>query len=371
MVKIFDDLKLLNIQAPTTICRATEHIQEQIDYIRVLEQKGFTYRTADGIYFDTARLDDYGYLARLNIDGLKAGVRVEMKDKRNITDFALWKFTLDTPRQMNWESPWGLGFPGWHIECSAMAKKYLGDRFDIHLGGEDHIAVHHANEIAQSQACVSTNMANFWMHGYFLQIDNQRVAKSGRSLLLSELIERGFEPLAYRYLTLTAHYRSRLNFTWESLLAASKALNRLRAFFSETLVPGEVDKMFQREFLLRVNDDLNTPQALALIWQMVQSEMPKSTIQANLNYAEQLLGLSLSVSSNINANENSMTIDSNQSSSNESNIPAVLIQLAKERNTARLSGDWSLADNLRVKIEAQGYTIEDLADGYRLRRKRC
>ena len=263
-----EDMLRLNILEPTIWCRATDHIPEQIALIECIEAKGFTYLTTDGIYFDTSQLDDYGKLARLDIEGLQAGSRVGMREKRNVTDFALWKFSPpETKRQMEWESPWGVGFPGWHIECSAMAAKYLGSFFDIHCGGEDHISVHHSNEIAQTQACYGTNLANFWMHGYFLQLGQMRMAKSrGDFLRMQTLIDRGIDPLAYRYFTLNAHYRSRLNFSWSSLEGAATALNRLRTVCYELGQAGPVDEDAMDDFQDRINADLNMPRALALTW---------------------------------------------------------------------------------------------------------
>ncbi len=224
------DLARLNIREPDVWAKATEHIAEQIETVKCIEAKGYTYRTGDGIYFDTSKLDDYGYLARLNVEGLQAGARVGVGEKRNPTDFALWKFSPEgEKRQMEWDSPWGIGFPGWHIECSAMSAKYLGPYFDIHAGGEDHISVHHSNEIAQTQACYGTRLANFWMHGYFLQVDTGRMGKSaGNFVRLQDVVDRGYDPLAYRYLCLGAHYRSRLTFSWDALDGAATALERLR-----------------------------------------------------------------------------------------------------------------------------------------------
>jgi cysteinyl-tRNA synthetase len=205
------DLERLNILPPTVWCRATDYIAEQIATIQCIEANGFTYRTSDGIYFDTSKLPDYGYLARLDIAGLQAGARVDMGEKRNPTDFALWKFSPpDEQRQMEWESPWGIGFPGWHIECSAMSTKFLGSFFDIHCGGEDHISVHHTNEIAQTQACEGTHLANFWLHGTFLQIDEAKMSKSsGEFLRLQSLLDRNIDPLVYRFFCLGAHYRAK------------------------------------------------------------------------------------------------------------------------------------------------------------------
>ena len=191
------DLKNLNISLPKVTCRATDHIQDQIAFIESLEEKGFTYKTNDGIYFNTEKIADYGKLAQLDKQGLSAGIRVDMADKKSHTDFALWKFSGNRKRQMEWSSPWGIGFPGWHIECSAMAEKYLGEEFDIHIGGEDHIAVHHTNEIAQCQAKNGHVQARYWLHGYFLQLNDEKLSKSGTSITLSTLIDRGYDPLAY------------------------------------------------------------------------------------------------------------------------------------------------------------------------------
>ena len=197
-----NDLNVLNILEPTIWCKATDHIKEQITDISKIEEEGYTYNTSDGVYFDTSKLENYGYLARLDVDGLNAGQRIDLGEKRNATDFALWKFSPETEkRQMEWESPWGIGFPGWHIECSAMAVKYLGEKFDIHCGGKDHIPVHHSNEIAQSEVCYGTTLANFWLHGYFLETDKEKMSKSsGEFLRLQTLVDKDYDPLAYRYL---------------------------------------------------------------------------------------------------------------------------------------------------------------------------
>src|SRR6478672_237329 len=228
-----EDIAALNIEPPDVLPRATDHIPEQIEFIADLERRGFTYATADGIYFDTSHQPDYGFLARLDLAGLEAGKRVGLGDKRNATDFALWKLSPpSSARQMEWDSPWGKGFPGWHIECSAMAQKYLGDYFDVHCGGEDHIPVHHTNEIAQTVARVGTRLANFWMHGYFLVQNDAKMAKSaGEFLRVAALVDRGYDPLAFRYLCLTGHYRTQLNFTWEALDAAATGLARMRNAF--------------------------------------------------------------------------------------------------------------------------------------------
>ena len=348
-LSFFKDSNKLNIQPPTIICRATEHINEQILFIKELERKGYTYTTNDGVYFDTLKLETYGNFARLDIDGLRAGIRVGLSEKKNITDFALWKFSGAIARQMEWESPWGLGFPGWHIECSAMAEKYLGPLFDIHVGGEDHIPVHHTNEIAQSEAKNNTQMANIWMHGYFLQIDNEKVAKSGKSLTLRELSASGYDSLSYRYLVLTAHYRSRLNFTWESLTSAKNTLKRLKRLVSSFDDGGNANNCYITKFNRLINDDLNTPKALALMWEMLGSELSTDVKKATLLRFDEVFGLGLA-----------------QSKYETKSIPDKVRQLAENRYEARKYKHWSLSDQLREKLLALGYQVEDHSDGYQL-----
>src|SRR3990172_12864551 len=221
----FSSAKALNIARPDIVCKATEHIKEQVEMIGEIEKNGFTYKTEDGIYFDTSKLSDYGRLSG-GKEGIRPGARVDTGGKKNPTDFALWKFSpQDSKRQMEWESPWGMGFPGWHIECSAMSRKYLGEIFDIHTGGVDHIPIHHTNEIAQSEGATGKMPAKFWIHHEFLQIDGGKMAKSlGNAYTLHDVIKKGFDPISLRYLFLTAHYRDPLNFTWDSLGAAQTSL---------------------------------------------------------------------------------------------------------------------------------------------------
>ncbi|MEW9899508.1 cysteine--tRNA ligase [Chitinivorax sp. PXF-14] len=347
------DMAALNLREPTVWCRATDHIAEQIDFIATLEAKGFTYRTSDGLYFDTARQDDYGYLARLDRTGLQAGKRVDLGEKRSATDFALWKFSrLGEQRQMEWDSPWGRGFPGWHIECSAMSAKYLSPWFDIHCGGEDHIPVHHSNEIAQTEACHGTRLANFWLHGYFLQLDAAKMSKSsGDFLRLQTLLERGYAPLAYRYLCLTAHYRSQLSFTWNSLDAAQTALNRLREAYHSWPAGGEADAATLGRFRDELNHDLNAPKALALVWELVKGPLPPATKRATLSLIDEVLGLCL-------ADWQAASAD----------IPPAVERLAEQRQQARQDKRWADADALRGQITAAGYDVEDTPDGPRLRR---
>jgi cysteinyl-tRNA synthetase len=280
------DMKSLNIEDPDVLCRATDHIAEQIAFIADIEKNGFAYRTSDGVYFDTSKQPDYGYLARLDVKGQEAGKRVDLGEKRSPTDFALWKFSPPgETRQMEWDSPWGKGFPGWHIECSAMAQKYLGDYFDIHCGGEDHIPVHHTNEIAQTEARVGTRLANFWLHGYFLLSNDAKMAKSaGEFLRIPYLVERGYDPLAYRYLCLTAHYRGQLNFTWDALDAAAVALDRMRQGVYALRDAGEedADAALAERFTNELNDDLNVPRALAVAWETLRGDCAPAVKRATL-----------------------------------------------------------------------------------------
>ena len=279
-----EKLDWLNVCAPHVWCRATDHIGEQIAAIAAIEEKGYAYRTDDGLYFDTSRLNDYGHLARLDIEGLQGGQRVDLGQKRRVTDFALWKFSpADAQRQMEWDSPWGRGFPGWHIECTAMAAKYLGPYFDIHCGGEDHVPVHHTNEIAQAQACYDTRLAEFWLHGAFLQLDGEKMSKSsGDFLRLESLVEEGYDPLAYRFFCLGARYRAKLSFSWESLAGAATALDRLRAAAHAWGAPSEPDDRYVAAFKERVEDDLNMPRVLALCWELVADDLPDAAKKATL-----------------------------------------------------------------------------------------
>jgi cysteinyl-tRNA synthetase len=348
------DLRLLNVLEPTIWCKATDHIPEQIALIQCIEARGFTYRISDGLYFDTSQMSDYGHLARLNVAGQRAGARVDVGEKRNPTDFALWKFSSpDRQRQMEWDSPWGVGFPGWHIECSAMAAKYLGPFFDIHCGGEDHIPVHHTNEIAQTQACYGTNLANFWLHGYFLQmVGEAKMSKStGDFLRLQTLVDRGYDPLAYRYYCLNSLYRTKLNFSWEGMDAAATALNRLRqAVFAMEAAAAEPDEGMAERFRAYVNDDLNMPKALALTWELVKGSLPASRQKATIQLFDQILGLGLA--------DWQPTAEA---------IPEQIWQLARQRQAARSARNWAEADRLRAQMSAAGYEIQDTPEGPQVR----
>jgi cysteinyl-tRNA synthetase len=350
------DMKRLDIEPPSVLCRATDHIAEQIAFIADIERNGYAYHTSDGVYFDTSKQKDYGFLARLDVKGLEAGKRVELGEKRHVTDFALWKFSRPgESRQMEWDSPWGKGFPGWHIECSAMAQKYLGDYFDIHCGGEDHIPIHHTNEIAQTEARVGTRLANFWMHGYFLLSNDAKMAKSaGEFLRLDSLIERGYDPLAYRYLCLTGHYRGQLNFTWDALGSAATALDRMRHGVHALRGAGIVDPdpgLIER-FGNEINDDLNVPRALAVAWETLRGELPPAVRRATLLAFDLVFGLALA--------EWTPPVET---------VPDAVRALADARAAARAAKNWAEADRLREAIAAAGWDMEDRADGYALKRR--
>ena len=343
------DLQQLNILPPSLWCKATDHIAEQIADIEKIFAKGLAYVTSDGVYFDTAKQPSYGHLARLDKDGLQGGSRVELGEKRHATDFALWKFSpAESQRQMEWDSPWGKGFPGWHIECSAMAARYLAPLFDIHCGGKDHISVHHCNEIAQSEACHDTRLANYWLHGYFLEVDKMKMSKSsGEFLRLQTLLDKKIDPLAYRYLCLSAHYRNDLTFSWDSLDSAAIALNRLRQqYISWDTDPTEPDEVLVQRFMACINDDLNSSKAMAVVWDLVKSELPSKTKKATTDVFDKVLGLGLNIWQPI-----------------VSEIPADIQALADKREAARLAKDWASADAARDALLEKGYEILDTPDG--------
>ncbi len=357
----FQDARDLNLLEPTIVCRATDHIQEQIDIILKLQERGFTYQTSDGIYFDTSKLKDYGKLAKLDVPGLAAGSRVNMGEKKHLTDFALWKFSPSThsvrsghesKRLMEWNSPWGVGFPGWHIECSAMSLKYLGDHFDIHCGGIDHIPVHHTNEIAQNEGALGHPTVNYWLHGEFLLTNDDRMGQNkmskskGNFLTLPMLKEKGFDPLAYRYFCLNAHYRSKLNFTFKALTGAQQTLQTLRHQVLTWEQPTEIDTVAMEQFTQAINDDLNMPQALAILWTMARSNMEPGKKLATILEMDKVLGLHL-----------------NQP---PAEIPPEVIELVVARETARQAKEWTTADELRQKIAKQGYQVEDTTTGPRI-----
>lgn len=351
----FENLSDLNIKTSgTSFPRATEFIKEQIVMIRTLEEKGYTYTTSDGVYFNTALFPRYGALGGINLDGLQAGARVAVSDeKKNPTDFALWKFSPKdgAAREQEWESPWGIGFPGWHIECSAMSRALLGKHIDIHTGGIDHIPVHHNNEIAQSECASGEQFVNVWMHNAFLTINGDRIGKSvGNAITLRELITAGYDPLALRYLYLTSHYSTPMDFTWESLKASETALKRLQKLSS---IPGGVlQKSIIDQILSAYSNDLHTAQGIALIWDMMNNQkISDADKAATLRALEPLCALSFG-----------------KEPENVS-IPPHVAEILQKRAQARLEKDWTTSDVLREALAEQGFVVKDDATGQTLEKK--
>jgi len=351
-----DDMKELNLLEPDTWCEATDHIKEMIAMVKKIEDNGYAYKTSDGIYFDTDKLKDYGKLAKLDIEGLREGARVEEnKEKKNPTDFALWKFSpADKKRQMEWDSPWGKGFPGWHIECSAMSMKYLGETFDMHCGGIDHVPIHHTNEIAQAEAATGKEFVKYWLHGEFLNIKEGKMAKSaGNFITLKTLTDKKLSPLAYRYLLLTAHYRAKLDFSWESLEGAQTALNRLcEAVGSYRGLFGKVNKDYQAKFEKAINDDLDMPRVMALVWELVKDgRVSDKDKKATLKEFDKVLGLGLA-----------------KVKKTKLEVPAEVQELVKQREEARKNKHWPKSDEIRDKIKELGFEVEDTPQGPKLKK---
>lgn len=360
------DIARLSILEPDIWCKATEHMQEQMDLVKRLEERGFTYTIDDGVYFDTSKLTDYGKLAKLDIEGLEAGARIEtVPGKRNATDFALWKFSPEgTKRQMEWESPWGVGFPGWHIECAAMSMKYLGEHFDIHCGGIDHIPVHHTNEIAEVEALTGKTWVDWWMHGAWLVISHGdedegegavKMAKSGgKFITLDSLVERGYDPLVYRYFCLNAHYRSPLTFTWEALDGAANAYERLANRVVELKSgggPGSASESHLATFRAAVEDDLNTPRALAAMWGVVRDRsLSEGDRYATLVEMDKILGLGFE-----------------RMEAQEAAVDEEVERMIRERDDARKRRDYATADRIRDELLRRGLQLEDTPEGTKVR----
>ena len=352
------DMRKLNLLEPTVWCRATETLPEQIELIRTLEEKGYTYRTSDGIYFDTAKFTGYTKLSHQNLAALQEGARVEKNPgKRNATDFALWKFSpTGVKRQMEWESPWGVGFPGWHVECSAMSMKFLGDQLDIHCGGTDHIDVHHTNEIAQSEAATGKPFFNYWMHGAFLIIaGGKKMAKSeGNFLTLdSSFTDRGIDPLVYRFAAFQTHYRKPMEYSPDAVEAAQNGLQHLRNQVRRLMdrcmgTVGRVDESAKGRFLAQVNDDLNMPRAMAVVQELLKSGRDEADRLATVLDFDRVLGLDL------------------DRVGEPQRLPEDIESLAEQRKAARAAKDWAESDRLRDEIQSRGYVVQDTPDGMKV-----
>ena len=355
----FDDLKKLNIGKPELTPKATEHIREMLDFVYTLCEKGYGYETSDGIYFDISKFPAYGQLSGINLEEQKAGARVEVNDeKRSPFDFAIWK---KAPKEhiMQWDSRWGKGYPGWHIECSAMSKKYLGEVFDIHTGGVDHIPIHHENELAQSYGYSGKNPAKFWMHGEFMLVNNGKMSKKlGNTYLVSQLEELGYSPMCFRYFCLNTHYRKKLNFTFEGMDGAKTAYARLCALIAkhregENDVSDEKLAAYRKEFEEDVTDDLNVPGAMGVLWTMLK-EPASRKIYALALEMDKVFGLKL---------------DEAKAEEVKEEFPAEITAIANERAAARAAKDWGKSDELRAKLDELGYAVKDTKEGYTLTRK--
>ena len=352
----FEDLKKLNIETPEIVCKATDHIQDMIEYVKKLIENGYAYETSTAIYFDVSKLDKYGILSGINLDEQQAGARVEVdSEKKNPYDFALW---IKAPENhlMKWDSPWGLAYPGWHIECSAMGQKYLGETFDIHTGGIDLIPTHHENEIAQSKGKCGKIPAKYWLHGEYLLIDGGKMSKSlGNVYLVKDIEEKGYEPLVYRLFCYSSSYRNKLNFTWDAMDANAKALSKLREGYQKHLegtdeVSSNVISEFEEKFHKAINDDLNMPLAMSVVWEAVRYQSKSKKIAELLKKFDTVLALDID---KIIKNKND-------------DIPDEIISLAEERKNARESKNWAESDRLRDEINKRGYNIKDSKDGYEI-----
>lgn len=354
----FKDLEALNFKTTDTrFPRATDYIKEQIALIKTLEEKGFTYTTTDGIYFDTSRFPRYGALGNINLHGMEEGARIGINvEKRNATDFALWKFSpKETRRQQEWDSPWGVGFPGWHIECSAMSMKLLGETFDIHTGGIDHIPVHHNDEIAQSESATEKPYARYWLHNAFINTEGEKMAKSeGNFLRLQSLTERGISPLAFRYYILNAHYKSPVTFNWEAVQGAENALQGIYREAAKWERSGTENQKLLEKFYEAVNNDLNTPQGLAVVFELIKSNLREKDKWATLLKIDEVLGLNIENESSVYRIEE---------------LPQEIEELLRDREKARMEKNWGSADQLREEIATKGFLVKDTNEGQKIEKR--
>jgi len=350
-----DDLEEMHILPPTTWARASDYVAKQISLIKTLEEKGYTYQTSDGVYFDISQFPDYGRLGNIDLKGQKSGARVKTNpEKRHPADFALWK-----KGELGWDSRWGKGFPGWHVECSAMAIATLGKEIDIHTGGIDHIAIHHNAEIAQSEAATGKPFVKYWLHNEFITIDSTRIAKSlGNSVTLRHLKDRGFTGEDYRYWLLTAHYRSPVNFSWDALKAAKQALFRLKRHMYEEYkrVAAAPDNTYLEKFHSHLANDLDSPAAIALMWDMIKDDKIDPKIKCGTLMAMDEV-LDIGLSETLSDGVRSLGVLSAE------NIPEEIQDLLDEREVARIARNWDEADRLREIIKIKGYSLEDAPDG--------
>ena len=355
--KFLADIDSLNISKPEIICKATEHIKEMEQYVKEIIKNGYTYETKNTIYFDTAKLDKYGILSNIKIEEQKAGARVDFdQEKKNTTDFALW---IKAPENhlMKWETFWGTCYPGWHLECSAMSRKYLGENFDIHTGGIDHIPIHHENEIAQSKGATGKVPSNYWMHCEFLLVNGGKMSKSLNNLYtLKDLEEKGYGPLDYRMFNFSSHYRNKINFTFEAMDSARLALKRLKEGYKIHLQGNlNIDKAilldYEQRFLQAINDDLNMPMAMSVVWEVVKNPNKSKDLAGLLRKFDIVLGLKID--------------EENQ----KENLPEEILKLIEQRKQAREQKDWQKSDELRDLMLSKGYIVKDSKEGMTVEKK--
>lgn len=356
--KFLTDFDRLNIDRPEIICKATDHIKEMEEFVQKLLDNGYAYETSTAIYFDVSKLDKYGLLSGIDLRNQKAGARVEIdEEKRNPYDFALW---IKAPENhiMKWESPWGLCYPGWHIECSTMSNKYLGEVFDIHTGGIDLVPTHHENEIAQSKGCTGKVPAKFWMHCEFLLINGGKMSKSlGNVYLVQDIIDKGYEPLAFKMMCFTSHYRNKLNFTWEALESSQNALNRLREGYKKhsegnEKIDEKIIEEYKTKFQEAINDDLNMPVAMSVIWDVVKNPNKSKQLANLLLDFDKVLGVDIEKKNENKAEE----------------IPEEIKKLIEQRKQARENKDWALSDKIRDELKEKGYIVKDTKEGMTIER---
>ncbi|MFT5036984.1 MAG: cysteinyl-tRNA synthetase [Candidatus Azotimanducaceae bacterium] len=353
-----EDTAAMNIVEPTQYARASDFVTEQIALIASLSEKGYTYETSDGLYFDISKFATYGRLGSIQLDDQKDGARVDVNtEKRHPADFAVWK-----KGELGWDSAWGKGFPGWHIECSAMAFSTLGKQIDIHTGGVDNIATHHNGEIAQSESASGKQFVKYWLHSEHIQIDNEKIAKSdGNGISLRDLFHQGFSGSDYRYWLLTSHYRTQTNFTLEALSGSKQALSRLKRFMYEecTDTSGKIEYDYRQKFIEAINDDLDTPKAVALIWELMKDDsVAPEDKRMTIVEMDAVLGIGLDKNHEIGARElGHLEAD---------DIPEEIQTLIDSREAARITRNWPEADKVRDTLQLKGYTIEDTPEGPRV-----
>ncbi len=359
--KIFlKDMEKLNIDKPEIITKATENISQMIDYVKEIIKNGYAYETSKGIYFDISKLDKYPVLSNRKLDDQIAGARVDVDpEKKNPYDFALW---IKAPENhiMKWESPWGLSYPGWHLECSTMGRRFLGEEFDIHTGGVDHIPTHHENEIAQSKGATGKIPAHVWMHCEYLQVDGGKMSKSlGNTYTISQLQEKGISPLAFKLFCFTAHYRNKLNFTFEGAYGAQKALERLYDSYIKNAngvddVDEDIIKEYEERFLAYINDDMNMPGAMSVVWEIARNAKKSIKFADLLLKFDKVLGLDMK-------NAENYLLEVKHEESKE--LPEEIKALVEERKQARAEKNWAKSDEIRDRIISLGYSIKDTKDG--------